>query len=934
MYRVLSCLGGEHDWRLVVLAIVICFLVSFSAVSLLRRAREANGRVRAGWILIAGATTGYGIWATHFIAMLAYEPGVPIAYDVDLTALSLIAAITVTSAGLYFAVNGSAPWRAAIGGGIVGIGVAVMHYTGMSALQLPGRITWSVDLVLVSVMLGLVFGMAALAVALRQIGWRGTLLAASLLTFSIISHHFTAMGAVEILPDPTRVILPFSLLPSSLALAIAGAAISVLGMAFVGAVVDRRSEAKLRAQNLQLDAALNNMLQGLCMFDVHERLVVCNQRYIQMYGLSPDIVKPGCSLRELLEHRKAIGITPNDPERYQDELRTALAEGKVMKRISEPGDGRTISVVNHPIAGGGWVATHEDISERRKAEKELDRTRTFLNTIVENVPATLVVRDASDHRYVLVNRAGEEFFGLPRDEMIGKSPHDLFPEAEADAILARDEEVLRSGRPLVVEDYPLETPGKGVRLINSKRLALPNRDGEPEYVLGFIEDVTERKVAQERIAHMAHHDALTDLPNRAAFNERLAFTLERAVTEKDGFAILCIDLDRFKEVNDVFGHSVGDAVLRELSRRMRTAAEGAFLARLGGDEFTLISANGPQPSTAEALADRLLAAVAQDMQVDDCHILTGLSIGIAVYPDDGGDVMTLLANADAALYRAKAEGRGSIRFFEADMDKRLRERRALQNDLRSAIANGEISLHYQPQALMEGDIVGFEALARWRHPTRGMIPPSTFIPLAEETGLIIPMGEWILREACREAASWERPLQIAINLSPVQFRRGDLAGLVHSVLLETGLTPSRLELEITESVLIGDFSRAISILGRIKALGVRIAMDDFGTGYSSLSYLQSFPFDKIKIDQAFISNVEHNVQSATIVRAVIGLARGLSLPVVAEGVETEAQRAFLSRATCDQIQGYLVGKPAPIEQYAEAIGRAGHKLRQAVGSGR
>jgi predicted signal transduction protein with EAL and GGDEF domain len=300
-----------------------------------------------------------------------------------------------------------------------------------------------------------------------------------------------------------------------------------------------------------------------------------------------------------------------------------------------------------------------------------------------------------------------------------------------------------------------------------------------------------------------------------------------------------------------------------------------------------------------------------------------LSIGVAIYPANGADAATLIANADAALYRAKSEGRATIRFFDADMDKRLRDRRALQHDLRSAVARGQLVVHYQPQARIGGEVIGFEALVRWHHPTHGIVPPATFIPLAEESGLIIPIGEWILREACREAASWSQPLQIAINLSSVQFRHGDLAGLVHAILLETGLSANRLELEITESVLIGDFSRALSILRRVKAMGVRIAMDDFGTGYSSLSYLQSFPFDKIKIDRAFISNVDRNPQSAAIIRAVIGLGRGLDLPVVAEGVETKEELAFLVGEACQEVQGFLIGKPLPIAHYRDIVGHPG-----------
>jgi predicted signal transduction protein with EAL and GGDEF domain len=310
-----------------------------------------------------------------------------------------------------------------------------------------------------------------------------------------------------------------------------------------------------------------------------------------------------------------------------------------------------------------------------------------------------------------------------------------------------------------------------------------------------------------------------------------------------------------------------------------------------------------------------------DIETGGQTLRAGMSIGVAVYPNDGETAQALLANADAALYRAKAEARGTVRFFAAEMDKHLRERRALQHDLSSALARGEMALHYQPQASMAGDIVGFEALARWKHPARGFVSPGQFIPLAEDSGLIMPLGEWILREACREAASWPKPLQIAVNLSPVQFRHGDLPALVHAVLLETGLTPARLEVEITEGVLIDDFSRGVSILRRLKALGVRIAMDDFGTGYSSLSYLQSFPFDKIKIDQAFVANLERNPQSAAIIRAVIGLGRGLELPVVAEGVETREQMAFLAHEACDEVQGYFIGRPAPIDRYAELIGR-------------
>ena len=682
------------------------------------------------------------------------------------------------------------------------------------------------------------------------------------------------------------------------------------------------SEVKVREQERLFNTAVNNMSQGLVMFDAAERLLVCNRRYLEMYGLSRDAVKPGCTLLDLLQHRIAKGTFSHDPLEYRADLLATIRQGRTIRRITEIADGRTIAVVNQPMEGGGWVATHEDITERRQAELERDRARTFLDTVIENVPVTLVVKDARDHRFVLVNRAAEQLWGLPRAEIIGKNDHDLFPKEAADQIEAYDDMVLQSGDQLFVDEHPLHTPGNGTRLVTSKRLAILGPSGEPEYLLGVIEDITERRQAEERIAHLAHHDPLTDLPNRAAFNEHLEAVVARATRSGEPFALLAVDLDRFKEVNDVFGHSAGDALLCEVSTRLQDAADGAFVARLGGDEFTLICDSGPQPATAEVLAARLQAAVADAIEIAGHQTRIGLSIGVALFPTDGADAATLRSNADIALYRTKADGRGTVRFFEADMDKRLRDRRTLQRDLQYAIKRRELAIHFQPQSRVGVGIVGFEALLRWHHPRRGTIAPNIFIPLAEESGLIISVGEWILRETCREAASWPRPLQIAVNLSPVQFQHGDLPGTVHEILLETGLAAHRLELEITEGVLIGDFSRALSILRKLKALGVRIAMDDFGTGYSSLSYLQSFPFDKIKIDRSFVSNLDRSSQSAAIIRAVIGLGRGLELPVVAEGVETQEQLTFLTDEACDEIQGYLVGRPLPIEEYADLVGRS------------
>jgi diguanylate cyclase (GGDEF)-like protein/PAS domain S-box-containing protein len=792
---------------------------------------------------------------------------------------------------------------------------------------------------------------------------------------------------------------------------------------------------KLREQNLQWNAALNNMSQGLCMFDATQRLIVCNKRYADLYGVNDEQTKPGTTLRAILEHRVARGNAPEDHENYIKDRINEVSINKPYQTINQLSDGRYVSVVHRPMANGGWVATHEDVTEaklreesfrllfdgnpvpmwvydheslhflavneaavahygysreqflamtvrdirpleererliqtlltyggfynaeqtwqhqksdgtkidvaiyarvlryegrmaalvaaidvtdRKRAVDDLHQTQKFLDTVIENMPLPISVKDAHDLRYILVNRACEEWFGVSRDKLVGKRACDMLPKEEADGMTALDNEALQSNGPLVTNAYPLHTPHNESRLVTTRKVAIRNNNGNPQHLLTVLEDVTEQELAEQQIRHMAHYDMLTDLPNRTTFRDTMDATLNRAAATGGRFAVLIVDLDSFKEANDTYGHLIGDAVLCEVARRLRAAAGGAFLSRLGGDEFALIVADDTQPA---ALAERLLAAFADGFEVEDHRLKLVASIGVAIYPTDGADAKILMTNADAALYRAKAEMRGSVLFFEPEMSARLRERHALKEDLRSAIDRGELLLHYQPQKKMSGETVGFEALVRWQCPKRGMVSPDTFIPIAEESRLIIPLGEWVLREACREAASWPRPLTIAVNISPLQFRNDDLPRLIHSILLETGLAPARLELEITEGVFINDFSRAISILNRLKSLGVRIALDDFGTGYSSLSYLHSFPFDKIKIDRTFVGDLEHNYHSREIVRAIIGLARSFDLPILAEGVETVAQHAILVEKGCDEVQGYLTGRPLPIADYPSLIGR-------------
>jgi diguanylate cyclase (GGDEF)-like protein/PAS domain S-box-containing protein len=626
---------------------------------------------------------------------------------------------------------------------------------------------------------------------------------------------------------------------------------------------------------------------------------------------------------------------PADRERFAQHLRTVpdvQLTGNIRQHWKADGNPIDLIVFSRTLNYAGHqarLAVIHDITKVTLAENELRRTKKFLDTVIEHVPVSIVVKDvsgletdASGGRFTLFNRAYEELTGDSRTSLIGKTAHQIYPKDRADIIVQSDNEALQSTQAVTNREHPILTSRNGTRLVTAKKTVIRNDNGRPQYLLTVLEDVTERRRAEQHISYLAYIDPLTDLPNRATFIEYLAESLDKASKSGEQFAILCLDLDRFKEVNDVYGHLIGDGLLCEAARRLQTAAAGALLARVGGDGFTLVATSGPQPETAKALGERLLAAFRDDFEIDGHRIQIGLSIGGAVYPSDGTDAKELLANADAALYRAKAEMRGSMRFFDVEIGSQLRERHDLQNDLRAAFNRGDFFLHYQPQQKISSkETIGFEALARWQCQKRGMVSPGIFIPIAEDSKLIIPLGEWILREACREAASWPRPLTVAVNVSPVQFHHGDLPRLVHSILLETGLAPDRLELEITEGVLIDDFSRAVSILRKLKSLGVQIAMDDFGSGYSSLSYLHAFPFGKIKIDRTFIGNLQHNHHSMAIVRAIITLGHSLDVPILAEGVETEAQFAFLVQEGCDEVQGYLTGQPNSIESYARLIGR-------------
>ncbi|HZW75052.1 MAG TPA: EAL domain-containing protein, partial [Caldimonas sp.] len=696
----------------------------------------------------------------------------------------------------------------------------------------------------------------------------------------------------------------------------------------------KQREAELKVQNMRFDAALQQMSQGLAMFDKDRRLIVCNDRYAHMYGLSPELARPGVRSEDILRHRLKSGVYSGpEAERY---LRQRLAEpigDQPSDRIIELDDGRIIAIARRPSGDGGWVSTHEDITERRRAEQERDRSRKFLDLVIENVPVSIIVRNIDDRRYVLVNRAGEELLGFSRREMIGKTAHACLSPEHAVLIDERDDELLRSESSdvLLMEGQEIVTAANNRRVVTSRRLVVRGDDGAPLYILSVVEDVTERKRADERIARLASYDSLTDLPNRVLFRQRLDDALKWA--HRDGrVAVLYLDLDFFKHVNDSLGHPVGDELLKSVAQRLCGCIRADdTVARLGGDEFAIIQVGVADPADTTALAGRIFTALRAPYDLHGHQLVADVSIGIAMAPDDGREPDQLLKNADLALYGAKADGRGAYRFFEPEMDARMKARRALEEDLRKALARGEFELHYQPVLDLDTDQIGTcEALIRWNHPQRGMISPGEFIPIAEETGLIMPIGEWVLRQACADAATWPRDINVAVNLSAAQFKLPSLSRVVVGALAAAGLPPSNLELEITESVLIQSSATVSSTLRELHGLDVRFAMDDFGTGYSSLGYLRNYPLDKIKIDRSFVSDLTAEESSGSIVRAIIALARSLNMTTTAEGVETEEQLAALRAAGCNEIQGFLFSRPLP---HAQLLRMVASPARRAASAG-
>ena len=918
MYRVLTCLTNDHNLWLVLLAGFICLMATHVAVLLVQRGKSASGSARWLWLGVAGAAGGFGIWSTHFIAMLAYDPGVVVGYEAQLSLLSLAMAIVATFAAVSCAAFLRGISAYAAGGLLFATGVASMHFTGMLAIEFPGEIGWSLDHVMASILLGALFATLAYAMALNGRSERVRKYGATLmLTLAVVALHFTAMGGVTVKPGPEMLDPSTLLSPTLMIVTIATTSFSLLTCGMAAGYFAIRAERQAAAG----EANFKRLVQGVTdyaiyMLDLDGKVSNWNAGAERVKGyVADEIVGRDFSTFYSAEDR-ANGL----PRRALDIART---EGKFEaegRRYRKDGTSFWAHVVIDAIYDDhgelmGYAKITRDKTKQKAAADRLAQLSRNLDIALENMSQGICLFD-KDGKLVLANGHYRRIFNFPDDfAAVGRSYLDMVEQAfllrVADPAIAmagarehydRAMKIVRSGS------------GSNIMQISGGRSIQSNYNAIQEggWVVTF-EDITERLESEKKIAYLARHDSLTGLPNRTVFNETLRQEIALAERAGSKVAVIGIDLDKFKEINDQHGHAAGDQVLVELARLIGGALQsGEFVARFGGDEFAAIKCFGDM-SEVHDFIERLERCLIGEVAIDAFEVKTGASLGVAIYPQDAREGEQLLANADLAMYRAKTSLINRVCFYEGTMDEAARTRRALAQDLWEALEKKEFHLHYQVQkSVSTGKTTGYEVLLRWLHPTRGNVPPMEFISLAEECGAILPIGEWVLREACRVAAAWDEPYKIAVNLSPVQLGHQDMAAIVRQVLVETGLNPRRLEIEITESSIITDKERALHALRQIKALGVSIAIDDFGTGYSSLETLRAFPFDKIKLDRSFMNEVETSQQAKAIIRAILALGQSLDVPVLAEGVETRDQLEILQKEGCDEAQGYLLGKPKPV----------------------
>ncbi len=920
MYRVFTCLAVEHNLWLVALAAVLCLLANLATATFIGRSREIDGTSRLVWIGVGAAAGGFGIWSTHFVAMLAYDPGLSFSFDLGQTLTSLVLGCLATLAAGFLVITLPGRQGSLSAGVIFGLGVSCMHFTGMAAMEFGGTIVWNRALVIAAVVAPVAAATFAFGL-LRTANLRNIVAAAVLLSLGIVAMHFIAMGAVTLVLDPSLQVDEGALSRTLMVVTIVVVSLTLIGSALAASIVTGRAARSSKASEASFQLLVNNITDyALYMLDPEGVVTNWNAGAERAKGYTSEEAVGSNFARFYSPEDQAKGVpamalrTARDVGRFE-------AEGR---RYRKDGSWFWAHVVIYPIRGAegqvvGYTKITRDVTRERADSDRIAAVTQSLDLALENMTQGICLFN-SEERLILFNNRYREIYQLP-DGIVypGLSYRELVlrgfqaalsdPEeaqVKAEQYYNRNMEAIRSGQHLLLYR---SASGQTIRVAFS---LVPSGGW-----VSTFEDISEQVRSDEQIAFLVEHDGLTRLPNRVALMSTLASEIGRAEREGETLAVVGIDLNKFKQINDQLGHSAGDEVLKGVAERLReTLKPHEQVARFGGDEFVAVKRYGSIADLQEFL-DRLGDAFSLPLQVGGHHLRPGASMGVALYPNDGRSPEALIANADLAMYRAKGSLTRSVCFYDVGMDESARDRAKMAKELWSAIDEKQVRLHYQVQkSVSTGEITGYEVLLRWHHPERGNVPPAEFIPIAEECGAILPLGEWVLREACREAATWPNDYKVAVNLSPVQIAHMDMANIVQSVLLDTGLSPRRLELEITESSIIKDKQRALHALRAIKNLGVSIAMDDFGTGYSSMETLRSFPFDKIKLDRSFLSGVDKSDEARAMVRAVLALGQGLRIPVLAEGVETELQLDMLRHEGCHEAQGYLLGRPMPMSEQA------------------
>jgi len=911
------CLRDQHDHRLVLLAGLVCMMGALSAVLLMRQARDSYPDKHRRWVALAGLVAGFTIWATHFIAMLGYLPGTTIGFRLWPTLSSLCLAGSSTWLGFSMALRYRTSAARALGAIAVGAGIAGMHYAGITALTLPVKVVMDWRYVVASLVFAVVPLYPAMVLCLDYKGYRSSLESAFLACMAVILLHFTGIAAIRLLPERQSLGDDLILSSQSMASALAAVALIVVANCLIVLIASRHTREAIHAS--ERDFAL--LAQGISDYAIH---MLTLDGHIANWNAGAQRLM-GYSADEAVGRHVAIFHTAAD--RARDSAGHSLAIAAQTGRCSGEGwrkrqDGSTFwahftlekihDAQGQPI---GFAQITRDMTRLKEDQDRLGRLTAQLDTALDNMHLGLCLLDA-DHRLVLHNRRFAQLWRL--DE------HSPAPGIDLDRLATQ---ALAARLPEGGHDRPALTTTLCQAIRNADAaptigefddnlvLSIVSRALPDGGLVATFEDITERRRNEARIAHLANHDALTALPNRARFGDWLNTELPRALAQEKHFALVVFDLNSFKEVNDLRGQSVGDRVMVDLAARLHAAlGEGEMAARLSGDEFA-VGKLLVHDIDLDDFVTRLTSCFDNPFDIDDTPVVLSARFGIAVAPMDAHSPEALLNNADLAAQRARSSLAGNIAYYESGMDKAARTRRQIAADLRMAIVRDEFHLLYQPQHnVASGQLTGYEALIRWSHGRLGVVSPDAFIPVAEETGEIIAIGQWVLRRACSDAARWGDDLTVAVNLSSIQLMQPDLVRIVGQVLIDSGLPARRLVLEITETAIIADKARALHVLRQIKALGISIAMDDFGTGYSSLDTLHAFPFDKIKIDKSFLLQSSTSRQAVMIIRAVTTLGRNLGIPVLAEGVETAEHVALLAQEGCDEAQGYYYGMPMDLSQ--------------------